>query len=48
MLKETMQKILTTQTPPAVPSNEVMRLLAPELTLRKETALVLTGIRRSG
>ena len=43
-----MLKILATQTPPAVPSNEVARLLAPELTLRKEMALVLTGIRRSG
>jgi len=43
-----MRKILTTQTPPAVPVDEVMRLIAPELAMRKETALVLTGIRRSG
>jgi len=48
MLKETMQKILTAQQPPPPPVNEVARRIAPELTLRKETALVLTGIRRSG
>ena len=48
MLRETLQKILTTQTPPEAPANEVPRRLAPELTLRKEMALVLTGIRRCG
>lgn len=48
MLKNTLKAILTTQTLPAAPVNEVARRLAPELTLRKELALVLTGIRRCG
>lgn len=48
MLKETLINILAAQTPVAAPENEVSRRIAPELTLRKEMALVLTGIRRCG
>ncbi|MDR1789732.1 MAG: ATP-binding protein [Opitutaceae bacterium] len=48
MLKETLQKVLTGQALPAVPDSEVPRLLAPKLKLRREFALVLTGIRRCG
>jgi predicted AAA+ superfamily ATPase len=48
ILRETLQKILSSQTAPAAPANEVPRQLAPELALRREMALVLTGIRRCG
>jgi predicted AAA+ superfamily ATPase len=48
LLKDTLRKILMNPMLPAAPDGEVERRLAPELTLRKEIALVLTGIRRSG